>query len=165
MKKTTTPQRGPAWASTIRKGRCCPTDRSLAGQKFNRANGHQILTRRAPVDFSQRDYFGARLAVLSQRELFATLHLRTDNLCRLSPQLSQCRFHASTLHTFSEGATDFLSCATDFRGSLKAAEECSAEEWGKDHLLIYSFAEHSSADDSRVFSLPLASLFWLRLPR
>jgi hypothetical protein len=39
-----------------------------------------------------------------------------------------------------------------------SAKECSAGEWGKDLLLIYS-----SADTSRVLGLPLAFLFWLRL--
>jgi hypothetical protein len=72
-------------ASTIRKGRCCPTVRSLARQKFNRADSHQILARRAPIDFSQRDNFGARLAVLSQHELFTSMNYRTDNLRRVSP--------------------------------------------------------------------------------
>jgi hypothetical protein len=84
-----------------------PNSEGLATQKFNRPNGHQILARRSSVNFSQRDYFGAGLAVLSQRELFAAVNHRTDNLCRVSPHLRQCCFHAFKIHTFSTGATDF----------------------------------------------------------
>jgi hypothetical protein len=39
-----------------------------------------------------------------------------------------------------------------------SAKECSAEFWGEDRCLIYSFAEHSSADNSS-FSFPLHPCF------
>ena len=63
---------------------------------FNRARWpHQIFARRTPINFPQRDNFGEWPAVLGQRELFAAVNHRADNLCRVSPQLSQGCFHAS----------------------------------------------------------------------
>ena len=143
MRKTTLRQQPPALASTIRTRRCCPTGRSLAGKKFNRADGHQIPARRAPVNFLQRDIVGAWLLMPGQSELFAAANHRTDDLCRIPPQLSQCCFHACKLYRITASATDFPQLISGPASLIHAVFARSRRQWDRSLNLSESAGSRS----------------------
>lgn len=81
---------------------------SLAGWKFNRANGAQCGQRLLPVQLALGVDFCAGLAMLCQRNALPPVNHWTNQLRRVTMQFSQCRLHALKIRILRTFTRSFL---------------------------------------------------------